>query len=228
MNKKKDIKRSKTPGKKYFDETTQEAIIKFQEATTFEEKHEIYKEKIMNAFEKLVENLIFIYNFSNADSVEYLKNDCVSFLYETLGKFNASKGTKAFSYFNVVARNYLIIATKNRQKRLKQLVSVEDLQNGEAEAYQDIMVQASPEELITCNNKIGDIKNVIRKIKLLAKNENEKACMEAIDVIFDQVDDLEILGKRAIHTYMRDLSGLDQKKLGQALASIRKYYKRSL
>ena len=54
-------------------------------------------------FEKLVENLILIYRFARGgETFHVLKNDCVTFLYETLYKFDNSKGTKAFSYFSVI------------------------------------------------------------------------------------------------------------------------------
>ena len=36
-----------------------------------------------------------------------LKLDCVTFLYETLEKFDPARGSKAFSYFNVCAKNFL-------------------------------------------------------------------------------------------------------------------------
>ena len=95
--------------KQYFNEDTQLAIEEFQSTESTEEKHKIYDARIRPAFEKLAENLIFIYKFTALhQGYEGLKNDCVSFMYETLYKFDASRGTKAFSYFNVVAKNFLI------------------------------------------------------------------------------------------------------------------------
>jgi hypothetical protein len=96
--------------KLYFNSDTQDAIVAFQKETSKKEKDEIYVGKILPAFEKLVENLINIHKFTGMyDTYEDLKNDCVNFLFETIIKFDASRGTNAFSYFNVVAKNWLII-----------------------------------------------------------------------------------------------------------------------
>ena len=68
--------------------------------------------------EGLSENLIFIHGFAkDKEHFTVLKSDCVSFLYETLEKFDRDRGSKAFSYFNVCAKNFLIIRSKKDAKR---------------------------------------------------------------------------------------------------------------
>ena len=59
--KKRTIKRRKGKGKNnYFTMDTHDAIRDFQNAPQITEKHEIYVVKILPAFNKLAENLIFI------------------------------------------------------------------------------------------------------------------------------------------------------------------------
>ena len=116
---KKKIRRR--PGQKrnmYFTEDTQAAIVKYQTTEKTEEKQAIYLKDIQPAFDKLVENLIFVYGFKTSyDTFAELKSDCISFLYESLYKWSPEKGTKAFSYYNVVAKNWLIIRSRQQQKR---------------------------------------------------------------------------------------------------------------
>ena len=116
------------PGAKfYFTPNTQESICKFQKSNDRREREKLYVEDIMPAFEKLVENLINIHKFSSMyDSYEDLKSDCVNFLFETIHKFNSEMGTNAFSYFNVVAKNWLIIKTKQKIQRTKKILSIDD------------------------------------------------------------------------------------------------------
>ena len=90
---KKISKKSKKPAKKkkksYFGKEAHQAIVDYQHTECKEIKNDIYEKRIKPSFEKLAENLIFIHGFASSDYslVSILKNDCVSFLYETLEKF---------------------------------------------------------------------------------------------------------------------------------------------
>jgi hypothetical protein len=93
--KRKTVKRTKRRSnrKLYFGPKTDEAICQFQSIDCEHEKERLYKSTIQPSFAKLSENLIFIHGFAkNHHSYEALKGDCVSFLYETLQKFDASRG----------------------------------------------------------------------------------------------------------------------------------------
>src|SRR5574342_826241 len=116
----------------YFNANTQAAIVAYQKAAGPEpekkkERDRLYVKEIMPAFEKLVENLINIHKFTSLhDTYDDLKNDCVNFLFETIGKFDSTRGTNAFSYFNVVAKNWLIIKTKQKSQRSTRTVTLDD------------------------------------------------------------------------------------------------------
>ena len=59
----KKIRRSKGKSRNlYFTAETQEFLIAYQNTELIEEQQKFYLEKIAPAFEKLVENLIFVYN----------------------------------------------------------------------------------------------------------------------------------------------------------------------
>jgi hypothetical protein len=223
------IKRGNGTGTLYFDSETQRAIEMFQLATENEIRHDLYLKKIMPAFDKLVESLIFIYGFASPNEpIEHLKNDCVTFLYESLHKFDATRGTKAFSYFNVVARNWLVISSKNRQKKVKRFVSIEDLKDSksaEAEMYHSMMVGSTPEDQMVSAGQRDAILEMLRKIKKLLNQSHEQACIDAIITVFEQIDDLDFLNKRAVFVYVKNISNLNQKQLGSAMSVIRKHYR---
>ena len=117
--KKKTVKRnSKSKKKLYFGKEEHDAIVHYQSTESRPERHKIYSDQIRPAFFKLVENLIFIHGFArDPETFHTLRADCVTFLYETLEKFDPAKGSKAFSYFNVCAKNFLIIQTNKRNKK---------------------------------------------------------------------------------------------------------------
>ena len=223
------VKRGNGTGTLYFDSGTQKAIEEFQAAAVIDDKHKIYIGRIMPAFNKLVESLIFIYGFAAPNEpVEHLKNDCVTFLYESLHKFDASRGSKAFSYFNVVARNWLVIYSKNRQKKVKRFVSIEDLRDSnsrEAEYYNNSQIGPNPEQQMIESGRRELILNMMKKIKRNLYQPHEQSCIDAIITVFNQIDDLDFLNKRAVFVYVKNISNLNQKQLGSAMSSIRKQYR---
>ena len=224
------IKRSKgTSPKMYFGIDEHNSIVEFQATEDLAVKEKIYVEKILPAFDKLAENLIFIHGFAKQHaSYEDLKNDCVTFLYETLHKFDASRGTKAFSYFNVVAKNWLIIQSKKKTKITKRQVSLEEiltLSEEDINSVQTYNVVPPQDQKIIKEQAMEDLFKMMEKIKSRLNGENEIACINAIITLFAKIDDLDLLNKRAIFVYLRDLSNLNPKKLSVAMSIIRKHYK---
>lgn len=128
ITKKRRIRRKK-PGAEqryYFTPDTQAAIVAFQDTAIAAEKHALYISRIEPAFSALVDNLIRINKYEGLfKSRDELKHDCISFLYETLGKFDNSRGSSAFSYFNVVAKNWLTVCSRSRAASAKKMVSID-------------------------------------------------------------------------------------------------------
>jgi len=226
---KKKIRRRRSGRKPYFGKAAHDAIVRYQAAQTTKEKHEIYVKEILPAFNKLAENLIFIHGFAKSpDKYESMKADCVSFLYETLGKFDASRGTKAFSYFNVVAKNWLIIQSKKTAKNKRRLVSIDDsesLSQCDVQTIENFSVMPPQDSELLKKESLDDLFKLMGVIRERLNSENEIACMDAIITLFKRIDDLDLLNKRAVFVYMRDLSSLNPKQLSVAMSSIRKHYR---
>lgn len=226
---KRNGKRKGMPKKLYFGPATDAAISEFQNTECEISKKKIYCDVIQPSFSKLAENLIFIHGFAkNHHSYEALKGDCVSFLYETLQKFDTNRGSKAFSYFNVVAKNWLIIQSKKKVKNLSRNISLSNfkdfkLQDKEAiEMYNHVPAQDIC--VIIKENKYI-MTEMFKKIKRKINSSNEIACMNAIEILFEKIDELDYLNKRAVFVYLRDMSGLTPKQLSVAMSNIRKHYR---
>jgi hypothetical protein len=226
----KNEKKTDASSKFYFTAQTQEAICKFQVSTDRKEREKLYVEQIMPAFEKLVENLINIHKFSSIyDSYEDLKSDCVNFLFETIHKFNNTMGTNAFSYFNVVAKNWLIIKTKQKTQKIRKNVSLNDLASLTSseiqmiEEYNTVPVQDTDFDKSAYSTKVL---KVLYEIRTKVKVENELACINSVITIFENINDVDILNKSAILLYIRELSGLSPKQLITSIRSIKKHYSR--
>ena len=215
--------------KKYFNEDTQLAIEEFQKEEDPGAREKIYVSRILPAFEKLSENLIFIHKFTGLHGTyEDLKNDCVTFLYETIYKFDASRGTKAFSYFNVVAKNFLIIKSKQKMQSYKRNISLQDQSSfsfNEIASYEEKNFDVGLEEFFIKKVEKEILMKMIDFLVSEARSESEKSCINAIKMLFESADQLELLNKRAVFVYLRELSGLTPKQLTTTISSLKKKYR---
>lgn len=227
---KRRIKRRRSgKSKLYFHDGTQRAIVAYQSATGSRERQRLYGEHIQPAFDKLVENLIFIHGFMSLhDSYEDLKSDCITFLYQQIPKFDNTKGSKAFSYFNIIAKHFLIIKSKQRVKKIKRNVSLDDPDSmgfAELEALREYCTVPSPDEVMVKKEFNAEIANLLEEIRRRAKNESELRCIDSIIFIFNNVQSLDLLNKRAVFVYIREMSGLSAKQLTTTMSVIKKHYR---
>jgi len=149
-------------------------------------------------------------------------------LYETIQKWDPERGTKAFSYFNVVAKNWIIADAKKRKKRKTRQVYIDDAENlnqKDKNAIANSQVAPSPDDLMDDIESRQEIIRMLYEIEKKITAPNELICVNAIKTVFENVDDLDYLNKRALFVYVREISGLNQKQLSIALASIRRHYR---
>jgi hypothetical protein len=223
-------KKAAKASRMYFNSNTQAAIVAYQSSLDRKERERLYVKEIMPAFEKLAENLINIHKFTSLhDTYEDLKNDCVNFLFETIHKFDGNRGTNAFSYFNVVAKNWLIIRTKQKAQRAKRSVSLDDpdaLSANEYRIIEEHCTVPSAETVVENETTATAIIQLLYDIRSKVKTENELVCINSIITIFENIDDIDLLTKSALLLYMRELSGLSPKQLTTAMQIIKRHYKK--
>jgi len=223
------IKRKPGKSKNYFTAQTQESIIKYQKATTKEERHKIYEKEIFPAFDALVENLINVYGFNVIhETKKDLKSECVEFLYGAILKFNSAKNSKAFSYFNVVAKRYLTIRSKQNVKNVQRYISIDNqdgISNHDMETIENYSIVPTWEDMLEQKNLRENVRNLIKEIESLSTTENEKETVRAIKIVLDQLDDLDLVSKRAILLYIREITNLTPKQLSVVLSNLKKHYK---
>jgi hypothetical protein len=56
-------------------------------------------------------------------------------------------------------------------------------------------------------------------------NENERKVYEAIRVLLNSVDDIEIFNKKAVYLYLREITGMNTKQIVTQLNKFRKKYR---
>lgn len=220
-----------SPQEFYFNANTQQAIVDYKAETNSVKRNDIYVKDILPAFSKLVENLINVYGFQiQYESKADLQNECIEFLYGVITKFDASKGTKAFSYFNVVAKHWLIIKSKQSVRNVHVFTSIDDtkaLSQHDLETIENHSISPSPEETLISNTNKQKIETILELIASKAVTENEIECLKGINLLFSNINELDFLNKRAVMLYLREITSLSPKQLSVVLSLMKKHYKLS-
>ena len=178
---------------------------------------------IRPAFSQMVDKIVFTYRFTNLPDIEDLREECKGWLITILAKFDPNKGSKAFSYFSVVTKNWFIHKVKKNKKRLEREVSFDavdyDLERDlldKAESYQDKKVR---EELMR------NLRLEMQTWEVDFTKPAEKKVYEAVMILFDSAEDIEIFNKKAIYLYLREITAMNTKQVVTQLNKMRKRYR---
>jgi len=226
VNKSRRMRRSKKKGtsNNYFTQETESAILRFQVEPDVVKQKEIFVQDIRPAFDKLIENIIFVYQFHTLGNVDVLKNDCMSFLFESLSKFDKSRGSKAFSYYNVVTRNWFSQQKKNHGKKVKSDVHFDQAMLSNLEKNNHTSFVYSYEDQIFYKEFLEILKKDLKFWRSKFDKPQEKMVLEAVIFLFDNPEILPLYNKKGIYMYLREICGMSTKQIVTNLTKFRKKY----
>ena len=228
--KKRKSKKKKKGKSYYFDMNVQNKIIEYQNSECNKEKNILYEKHIFPAFDDLVQSLVSVYGFkSTNEDINHLKSDCVTFLFETLHKWSPDKGTKAFSYFNVVAKNWLTIQSRRLLKNQRRSAYIDDPDGLSSQEKSELFNREyiDSDKLIEQQNQtFKKIIEMINYVEDQLKDDQDIKCCVAIRQVFNSIEELEFFNKRAVFVYLREISGLNSSELSSSLSNIRKIYRK--
>jgi len=194
----------KPRNKQYFTKDTEDAIIEYNSTDDQRIKDRVYKDRIKPAFDKLAEIVYNKWKFTYFDDdPQDVMSEVVTFMIEKIHMYKAGKG-KAFSYFTIVARNYLILTNNSNYKR-----------------YKDTDIMSSlPESFDTENNwKEEDTNNeykLFNKRMLAYWDEHlenyfpKKRDMQIADAVlelFRRAEYIENFNKKSLYLLIREMTG---------------------
>lgn len=212
-----------TPNKHYFTKFHEDAIVRYCSTTDRREKDQLYEKVIQPAFSELVDKIIYTYKFTQLPNIQNLREECKFWLVTILAKYDPTKGYKAFSYFGAVVKNWFIHKTKKNMKDLISEISYED-----SSSHCEIDKKYST-SIPYLENKQHD--EFWRDLLVAMKSWDDSQfkpqdlkVIEAINVIFDSRDQLEIFSKKSIYIYLREITGFNSKQITSSLMRIRIAY----
>ena len=171
----------------------------------------------------MVDKIVFTYRFTTLPNIEELRDDCKVWLTTILAKYDPNRGSKAFSYFSVITKNWFIHQVKKNTKRARREV---DFADAAKEVYDKL--EAKEETFYEMEVKREFWEHLFKEIETWdSKNmsENEKKVYEAIKILLNSVEEIEIFNKKAIYLYLREITGLTTKQIVSQLNKMRKKYR---
>ena len=215
-------RRRRKKGKKYFTEVHENAILEYIASNDPIHKNHIYRSVIQPVFREMIEKIAFTYKFTSLPNIDNLKQECEVHLVTVLSNFDKSKGSKAFSYFSVITKNWFIAKVKKTATRLKR------------EAHYDEVSKRVEMDHLTIYNEYDKIREKeefmshlwmeVSKWENYNLKENERKVLNAIKILFEDSANIEIFNKKAIYLYIREITNLNTKQVLNSLNKFRFEY----
>jgi hypothetical protein len=217
------MKQKRSPKKPnvYFTKETENAIVQYNQSEDDIERNLLYSKKIHPAFYKLAEIMIHRFKFYNFDvSHEDVKHEVISFLHEKINRYKAENG-KAFSYFSIVAKNYLIAENNKNYYHYKRSQDIDAI-----DIERNIINEKIREDLIEERRDFIDIfVNLMEKnLALFFIKHRDIQVADSILYLFKTRENIENYNKKAIYILVRERTGVSSQYITSVITKIKKIY----
>jgi len=217
---KKEIKKivKKKKRKVYFGQEIQDAVVEYNSSNSSSERNVIYGTRIHAAFDKLAENIINTFKFTYFDyGFNDIKHEVVAFMVVNMHKYDHTKGSKAFSYFSVVAKNYLILHNNNNYKKMKTHDKMDVLDRHRNNTINENDYDTLTDEMVQYfDNNMNTIFKKDRDLKI----------GYAIVDLMKQREEIENFNKKAIYILIREMTDVETAHITSVVNVLKKHYKK--
>jgi len=219
-------RKRKKKSKIYFGKDTENAIIEYNKTECVVERNKIYNEGISAAFDKLAENILNTFKFSyfQCSHLE-VQQEVVSNLVSNIHKYKPDNG-KAFSYFSIIAKNFLILYNNGNYRKFKKHVSVDDDETTNV----DLELSSIPTNP-TNKKEITEFFGLMidywdTHIEKIFKKKNELQIAYAVLEIFRSSDRIENFNKKALYLYIREMTNCKTQNITKVVNKMKDMQKR--
>ena len=213
-------RKRKKKSKIYFGTPVHNAIVEYNRSNDYTFRHKIYTEEIHPAFLKLAENIINTFKFSYFDyGFRDLQEEVVSNLVINMHKFDETRGSKAFSYFSIVAKNYLILNNNANYKKMKSHDDISIL--NDAGAKDDKIETSISKEVFE-----KTVEFLYQRLEILFPKEKDRKVAESILYLCQNRDQIDNFNKKALYIMIREMTDVQTTKITQISNVFRRIYPR--
>jgi hypothetical protein len=207
--------------KRYFTAITEIAINAYNRCDDQRLKNKIYNRFIHYPFDKLAENVIHTYKTYYFDvPYEDVKMNVVAFLNEKIHKFKGENG-RAFSYFTVIARNYLFNENNANYARMKARDTI-DVIDTNRNIVNEVYDKQQKEMLSDFMDYF--VRYIDYNIFDLFQKERDRQIADSLAELFRTRDNLYSYNKKALYILIRERTNVQTQYITRVVGKFKTIY----
>ena len=211
----------KRKSKRYFTKITEIAINAYNQCDDQRMKNKIYNRFIHYPFDKLAENVIHTYKTYYFDvPYEDVKMNVVAFLNEKIHKFNGDNG-RAFSYFTVIARNYLFNENNANYARMKSRDTIDVI-----DTNRNVVNEVYDKQQLDAVKDFMDyyVRYMDYNIFDIFQKERDRKIADSLTELFRTRDNLYSYNKKALYILIRERTGVQTQYITKVVGKMKIIY----
>lgn len=204
--------KTKKVRKIYFGKDVQDAIIRFNELneSDFVERTRLFNKNIYPAFMKLTENIINTWKFHRYETnYSDLQREVVCQLYTKISGYDESKG-RAYSYFTIICKNYLIQNSQALYKAGKEKAELEAV-DAERNITNEVILSNYQETLSDFLIKWCNWCEI--NLTKLFKSKRDQRVADSIIELMKNSSEFDIYNKKFFYILIRERSNVDTQNI---------------
>ena len=213
-------KKRRKKSKMYFGQVTEDAIVQYNQMEPGDpERDKLFTERIYAPIRKIAENLIHTYKFYYFDNpTEEVINEVVANMVINMHKYVQGKG-KAFSYFSVVAKNYLILNNNKNYKMGKIHDQLDVMDFNRKTTDEKNMVDVTDFKFEVFNQMYQYWEDNFMRI---FKKKKDLAVVDAILYLMKNNASIENFNKKALYILIREMSGSNTQHITRVINAMKR------
>lgn len=229
--KKRRKRRSKNGTGMYFTQETEDSIIAYNKEENMEKREIVFREKILNPFQKLVENVFNTFKFSYFETgPQDVQKECLAHLVSNMHKFDPNrqsktdpnKKAKAYSYFSIIAKHYLILLNNTNYKKFNQNVEI-------SEERDEHTVQLQAHDKYYAQQEMNDFIGLIvdfweKNVDKIFLKQRDLNIANAVVELFRNSDRIDAYNKKALYLYIREMAKCKTQQITKVINRMKQYH----
>lgn len=224
-------RRTKNISRMYFTQDTEDAIILYNKTEDSQIREQIFRDKILQPFQKLVENVFNTFKFSYFETgPQDVQKECLTHLVANMHKFDPLrkskadplKKTTAFAYFSIIAKHYLILLNNTNYKKFNQNVEI-------SEERDENTVQLQADDKYYAQQELSDfIKLIIdfweKNVGKIFSKQRDLNIANAVVELFRNSERIDAFNKKALYLYIREIASCKTQQITKVINRMKQYH----